>query len=159
TVCNQGNQFGSAPVDLVISRDAILDPFAIPPSGDMLQNGTFISLDQTECTTVSLNGFANVPPPPPGQPFTPLTNVFVGAIADGPHNLIEMDEHNNSLSRILSIGNSADFTARINQAPAAVQPSSNFNATVTVCNQGTTGASTPVDLVLSTDSAINLPPP
>ncbi|QRN96631.1 hypothetical protein JRI60_47855 [Archangium violaceum] len=121
TVCNQGNAL-SAPshVDFLFSTDATLS------QQDVFLGG--IPVDQLApgaCATLS----QQVPVPP--------ENGFLGAIVDGPNVLPELREDNNtSAASALVTGFGPDLTVTSVKAPPSTMPGNPFEATVTVCNQG-----------------------
>lgn len=160
TVCNQGNQPGSTPVDVVISRDTTFNPLAPPPVDDVLLGGQGTQfLSPGQCQTLSFNVPAITPPPLPGPPST-SSSFNLGAVADVFGGMPELDKQNNaSAPRPISIGFGSDLTVSMVSAPTAATPGATLNTQVTVCNQGTSFGGAPVDLVLSLDPVIALPPP
>ena len=144
TACNRGNQPGSAPVDLVLSTDKVFDPTA----GDRLLGGTFLSLTPGQCTTVPVNASAS--PPGPGSTF------FLGAVADLPRGVPELDESNNASPALaFNIGFAPDFVITAAKAPPSADIGATFTTQVTVCNRGTAPGPAPITVILSTDNTIS----
>src|SRR5690242_10648101 len=54
-----------------------------------------------------------------------------------------------------ALGGPPDFVVTALEGPTSAWPGNGINLSVSVCNQGETGASTGVDLFLSTDTTIN----
>lgn len=156
TVCNQGNQFGSAPVDVVVSRDSTFRPFTFP-NDDLLLGGQPVSLSPGQCQTLNINVTANLPPPPP--PGTPPSNlVFLGAIVDGPGFIIELDKTNNSsVPKQVAFASGPDFSVSVAAPPSSTLPNTPFNLVATVCNVGTSQGTPQMEAVLSTDATLSLP--
>ncbi|HEY8210992.1 MAG TPA: CARDB domain-containing protein, partial [Myxococcaceae bacterium] len=142
TVCNQGTLGTSVTVmEVFFSTDATIT------ASDLL-GGSFPPapfLDAGACATLS----ANVPAPPSGT-------YYAGAIADRPGIVPELIETNNATAgNRLAVGNGADFVISSLSAGVAAFPGGSVQVAVTVCNQGTLGASAPVDLYFSTDAFIS----
>jgi subtilase family serine protease len=136
TVCNQGTQMAPFQVDLFASLDGQIS------TADFLVGGSGgPSLAPGQCSTVNVSG----PAPGPGL-YT------LGAIADAPQMVMEFFEDNNTgAGGLLGVGNGPDFTVSAVSGPPSAMGGQQFQAQVTVCNQGTSGASTVVDLALSPD--------
>jgi hypothetical protein len=158
TVCNRGNLPGSAPVDLVVSRDQRFAPLAPPPVDDALLGGQGTQhLFPGDCQTLLFEVTASVPPPIPGPPNM-STSFFLGAVTDLFGVLPELDENNNaSAPRPVAIGFGPDLTVTLTSAPTVALPGGRLDAQATVCNQGTAPGTGAVDLVLSLDALIALP--
>lgn len=142
TYCNLGTQSGSAPVDLYFSTDSTItstDFFAgsLPP-GPMLSPGG--------CYTQTVSAWA----PPDGV-------YWVGAIADRYNSIIELIEDNNAFAGTkIGVGYGPDLIVTQVSAPPSITPGSALNVTTTVCNQGTSSGSAPVDVMISNDASIGL---
>jgi subtilase family serine protease len=149
TVCNQGTVNGGTEVQLVLSEDTdILFSYESPPYGqDLPLNSFYVQLAAGQCRTeqVELSVWA------------PDDGVwYLGAIADPGRYQPELIETNNArASKPMGIGYRADHFIQSVSTPASVTPGQQFMASVTVCNQGTVGSSTEVQLVLSEDTDIH----
>jgi hypothetical protein len=74
--------------------------------------------------------------------------------------LAELIETNNvGPAALIGIGAAPDFVVKEVKGPPSVTRGGQFTAAVTICNQGTTSGSTQIDLVLSRDATIAVPPP
>ncbi|HYV49823.1 MAG TPA: CARDB domain-containing protein [Myxococcaceae bacterium] len=140
TVCNQGTQFGTTPLDLFFSTDATITTsdlmaWSFPPEN--LQPGA--------CVTKT----ATVGAPPQGT-------YWVGGIADRWNGTLELAEDNNAKAgTVLVVGYGADFVVTSITAAPSATPGSTTQVTATLCNQGTQGAGAPlVELFFSTDTTI-----
>ncbi len=151
TVCNKGNQPGSTPIDLVLSPDSTIN--VTGPTPDRLVGNAFSgTLAPGQCSTLTAQGNAS----PPGLEGA----YFFAAVADVFNGVAELDESNNiSPKPLIGIGFAPDFVVTAVTGPASALLGAPFTAQVTVCNRGTTPASTPVDVLLSTDSTIVVPVP
>lgn len=155
TVCNQGNQFGTAPIDVVVSRDQVFAPFSFP-NDDLVLGSTFVTLAPAQCQALSINAFGGLPPAQPGSPAGDV--FFLAAVADARGIVPELDEGNNtSASRRIAIAHGPDFTVSVTTSPSAALPSMPFTLTATVCNAGTTAGSPQLAVVLSNDATLALP--
>jgi subtilase family serine protease len=141
TVCNQGTQAGSTPLDLYFSTDATIT------TSDVIVSGFPPStvLDPGACVTQSATVYA----PPQGT-------YYVGAIADSFNWTTELLEDNNArASAPLSVGYGPDYVVTSVTAAPTATPGGNVSVTAVVCNQGTQGASPPgLDLFFSRDATI-----
>lgn len=143
TVCNQGTSGGSSTyLKLFQSSDAIVtvaDPRIAESSVPPLTPG--------QCAAVSLVASA----------LGPDGLYTLGAIVDPGNSQYELRENNNvHVGGRLGVGSRPDLVVTQVRGPANVAPSASFNASVTVCNQGTApsgGFNT--DLALSADTTIN----
>ena len=147
-VCNQGTYGGGTSVDVFLSADT-----AITQGDGFVGSAQVPNLNPGECTTVTVNGPAY---PPPGSPMDRA--YYLGAIVDRYASMPELIETNNTLAgSLVGIGNKPDFTATSVTGPASAVPGSPLSATVVVCNQGTSGGSTQVEVLLSPDAVIAAP--
>jgi len=140
TVCNQGTQSGTTPLDLFFSTDATITTSDLPAWSFPPEN-----LQPGACATKTATAGA----PPQGT-------YWVGAIADAYNTTPELAEDNNAKAgTLLVVGFGADFVVTsITSAPSAT-PNGQVQVTATLCNQGTQGAGPPVvELFLSTDTTI-----
>jgi hypothetical protein len=137
TVCNQGTAGGEASVGLFLSADAEVSP------ADRQFAGDFIGLlEPGQCATRELSGWLEAPSE---EPFS------LGAIVAPEDWRPEVNESNNTyVHGLLGIGVEADFIVTDVTAPANGRPGEAFNASVTVCNQGTAPGQTDVELMLAT---------
>ncbi|WP_437902727.1 CARDB domain-containing protein [Sorangium sp. So ce327] len=142
TVCNQGTQpsYGTQ-VDLLLSADATLT-LADSPAG----NGPVPYLDPGQCATVTF----------PATAYVPDGAYHLGAIVDRFDWIPELIETNNAeVSAMIGIGNWPDLIVSAVSGPPSAMPGSGFDASVTVCNQGTQPSyGTDVALYLSADATI-----
>ncbi len=148
TVCNQGTMGDSADVELYLSSDATITPATPPgPPTDQPLGMLYASyLNPGQCQTLSQSVSAWVPSEGAW---------YLGAVADPYNNRPELIEDNNTLAGTrMGVGNKADFIVTSVKGPASVTPGQQFTATVTVCNQGTMGDYTDVELYLSSDATI-----
>ncbi|SEU17964.1 CARDB domain-containing protein [Stigmatella erecta] len=153
TVCNQGTQSDSTWVEVFLSADTVITP-AQPPvvTPDFPLGGTSTDfLAPGQCQTLSVSGPAWSPTP---------GAYYLGAVVDPQNDWPELIKDNNTLvgSRI-GIGSRADFLVTAITGPKSAQEGQSITTSVTVCNQGTQGDSTQVEVVLSADTLISASPP
>ncbi|WP_309895417.1 CARDB domain-containing protein [Archangium sp.] len=154
TVCNQGTMGDSTDVELYLSSDAVITP-AVPPGPPTDQPVGMVPvgyLNPGQCQTSSLSSNAYVPSEGAW---------YLGAVADPGNYRPELfDDNNTRVGTRMGVGNKADFVVTSVIGPTSVRTSQSFTATVTVCNQGTMGDSTDVELYLSSDAVITpaMPP-
>ncbi|MDC0677544.1 CARDB domain-containing protein [Sorangium atrum] len=142
TVCNQGTQTSyGAQVELLLSADANLT-LTDSPAG----NGPVPYLDPGQCATVTF----------PASAYVPDGAYHLGAIVDRDNWIPELIETNNAeVSALLGVGYLPDLIASAIAGPPSALPGSGFDASVTVCNQGTQPSyGADVDLYLSVDATI-----
>ncbi|WP_437581624.1 CARDB domain-containing protein [Sorangium sp. So ce887] len=141
TVCNQGTTPGDSLVELRLSADAALtatDAHAGSAHTPYLAPG--------QCAAVTI----------PASAYVPDGAYHLGAIVD-PHGWFqELIETNNATSGdLIGVGSWPDLVVAAVSGPPSLMPGSGFDASVTVCNQGTTPSyGVGVDLRLSSDEAI-----
>ncbi|WP_224361111.1 CARDB domain-containing protein [Hyalangium versicolor] len=148
TVCNQGTVGGSAPVEVYLSADATITPNGpTGPSPDsFLGSAAPQYLTAGQCKAVVVQGPAYVPAD---------GAYYLGAVVDGQNSLAELIEDNNTKAGTrLGIGSKPDFIVTAVTGPASATSGQQLTASVTVCNQGTQGGSTGVEVYLSTDTTI-----
>ncbi|WP_437739822.1 CARDB domain-containing protein [Sorangium sp. So ce1504] len=142
TVCNQGTQpsYGTQ-VELLLSADATLT-IADSPAG----SGPAPYLDPGQCATVTF----------PASAYVPDGAYHLGAIVDRDNWVPELIETNNAeVSAVIGVGNWPDLIVSAVSGPPSAMPGSGFDASVTVCNQGTQPSyGSDVELYLSDDAAI-----
>ncbi|HYH98473.1 CARDB domain-containing protein, partial [Hyalangium sp.] len=148
-VCNQGTESGSTDVQLVLSGDATIrfSP-ELPPGEQDLPLASFSAgpLSPGECQTQEVELSL--------QPSR-LGTWYLGAVADSANAVPEFFEDNNTrASKPVGIGSKADFIIQAVSGPPSVLPGALFTAEVTVCNQGTSGGSADVVVLLSEDTSI-----
>jgi hypothetical protein len=158
TACNQGTAPGGASVDLVLSADeAFLPPAPDEPSGpaaDQVVGGAFFQLQAGACATQTVQGQARLPAPGTDGAY------HLGAVADLERTLPELIETNNaSPATLIGVGVRPDFVVTAAKGPSSAPWGSLFPVKVTACNRGTASGSAQVDLVLSADAIIQVPPP
>lgn len=158
TMCNQGTQPGSAPLELFLSQDTVIVP-PVPPSTstDVFAGYVNVSwLEPGQCRTESVQATANVPTEGTWYP---------GAVMNPQRNTTELLYDNNTRAGArMGVGLRPDFVVTAVTAPNSALPGSPLNVTATVCNQGTQPGSASVDWYLSQDTVItpspsNTPPP
>ncbi|MDC0711305.1 CARDB domain-containing protein [Stigmatella sp. ncwal1] len=152
TVCNQGTREGSTNVDLYLSKDAVITPEGPQsgPSTDYRVGSESLSwLEPGQCQTLTVRGSAG------GSSSDGA--YYLGAVVDPWNNALELIEDNNTkVGSRVGVGDATDFVVTQVTSPPNVQPGQSFNAAVTVCNQGTRGGDTLVELYLSQDTIITL---
>ncbi|MDY7230220.1 CARDB domain-containing protein [Hyalangium rubrum] len=157
TVCNQGTEYGSTEVQLVLSEDTTIRfSYGGPPYNQDMPIGSLYSgpLEPGQCRTQQLQTSAH-----PQQ----YGGWYLGAVADPGNSHEELIESNNTkASALMGVGHGPDYVIQAVSVPASVVPDQSFTASVTVCNQGTEYGNTEVQLVLSADTDIrfsyNAPP-
>ncbi|WP_438014371.1 CARDB domain-containing protein [Sorangium sp. So ce315] len=142
TVCNQGTQPAhGTQVELRLSPDAIVT------AADVLAGGGPVPhLEPGQCTAVSF----------PAYPEVTDGAYHLGAIVDPYGSVPELIEGNNTAAgAVIGVGYRPDLIVSTVSAPPSALPGSGFEATVTVCNQGTTPSyGTALELRLSPDDTI-----
>ncbi|WP_437323392.1 CARDB domain-containing protein [Sorangium sp. So ce381] len=142
TVCNQGTQTSyGAQVELLLSADATLTS-ADSPAG----SGPVPYLDPGQCATVTF----------PASAYVSDGAYHLGAIVDRNNWIPELIETNNAaVSAVIGVGYLPDLIVSAVDGPPSAMPGSGFDASVTVCNQGTQPSyGADVDLYLSADATI-----
>ncbi|WP_437775088.1 CARDB domain-containing protein [Sorangium sp. So ce1097] len=142
TVCNQGTtpSHGGG-VDVVLSADRAITPFDVPAG-----SGHVPDLSPGQCASVAV----------PASAYVPDGVYHLGAIVDPAGSLVELIETNNaSAGRAIGVGHAPDLVVSAVSGPPSVLPGEPFDASVTVCNQGTqTSYGTNVELFLSADATL-----
>ncbi|WP_437275108.1 CARDB domain-containing protein [Sorangium sp. So ce375] len=142
TVCNQGTQtsYGTQ-VELLLSADA-----ALTAADSHAGNGPVPYLDPGQCATVTF----------PASAYVPDGAYHLGAIVDRDNWVPELIETNNAeASAMIGVGNWPDLIVSAVSGPPSALPGSGFDASVTVCNQGTQPSyGTGLELYLSADATI-----
>lgn len=162
TVCNQGTSYaGSSDVELQFSTKAHLDmprwygPGAPFPETQAHAGMVSVpSLAAGQCATLAATGHGQRP-----LAATPDQPLYLGALIDVWDNTTELREDNNTfVSGLVGVGDRPDFVITAIQAPSSVLPNDTFQATVTVCNQGTRpSGGNSVELHLSTEPEVVMP--
>ncbi|OJT27092.1 hypothetical protein BO221_03625 [Archangium sp. Cb G35] len=142
TVCNQGNVLSGTSVELFLSQDAVFTR-----EQDWSLGGVSVgALSPGACATVPLTARNSLPAD--GE-------YYLGAIVDVPNSVPELIETNNTYTAgRMGIGSRPDLTITKLTGPAYAPLGSSFDASVTVCNQGTAPGGAFVDLLLSKDAVI-----
>ncbi len=163
TVCNQGTQAGSTQVELYLSTDATIavPVSSLPPyvQDALVSSAPTDHLVPGQCQVVSMTGSADPNPSPPGG-----NAYYLGAAVDPQTSRLELIEDNNTRAgNRIGVGTGADFVVSAVTGPVSAEHSQQITASVKVCNQGTQGGGTHVELYLSTDTTIvarvpSLPP-
>ncbi|MBZ4422977.1 CARDB domain-containing protein [Myxococcus sp. RHSTA-1-4] len=148
TVCNQGSREGHAEVSVYLSADTVITPaFASGDGPDILSGHSPLDrLEPGQCQTVTIPGFMGVPME---------GTYYLGAAVDTRQFETEQREDNNTwVGNRIGVGYRPDFVVTSVTGPGGVEPHQQFNASVTVCNQGTEPGYTEVELFLSADEVI-----
>jgi subtilase family serine protease len=156
TVCNQGTQGDSTNVEVYLSADANIRPPMPPnpPEDSPVGMVPVPYLYPGQCTTVSVSGYANVPYPGGDGAY------YLGAVVDPFNSRPELNEANNARSGYrMGVGNRSDMVVTTVTGPASAMPGQSITVQATVCNQGTQGDSTNVEVYLSADANIRPPTP
>ncbi|MEL7370585.1 MAG: CARDB domain-containing protein, partial [Myxococcota bacterium] len=144
TVCNQGTDFsGATDVLVYASTDAVIDT---SPTGDFVAGGASVpALQAGKCALVTTMLF-----PPPGPPGA----FNLGAIVDPANFVTELvDTNNTKIFGPFGFGSGPDLAVTDVVTPPSADGA--FNASVTVCNQGTVPSGPDsVTLYASTDALI-----
>jgi hypothetical protein len=152
TLCNQGTDYGSPMVHLVLSQDTNIQLSNGPQPEDHPLAPVYVGyLNPGQCTTTQV--YANAYAPQNG-PW------YLGAIIEGnSYGAPELRTDNNTRASDspTSIGYGTDFVVKSVKGPASAYPGQSFTATVTLCNEGTDSGSPMARLVLSRDTNIQLP--
>ncbi|WP_437807477.1 CARDB domain-containing protein [Sorangium sp. So ce1078] len=142
TVCNQGTtpSYGSG-VDVVLSTDQAITPLDAPAG-----SGYVPDLSPGQCASVVV----------PASAYVPDGAYHLGAIVDPASSLVELIETNNaSAGSVIGVGFGPDLIVSAVSGPPSVLPGGGFDASVTVCNQGTQASyGTHVELRLSADATV-----
>ncbi|WP_437756342.1 CARDB domain-containing protein [Sorangium sp. So ce1389] len=141
TVCNQGTIPGYSMVELRLSADAM-----ITETDAHAGSAPTPYLDPGHCAAVTIHTTA----------YVPNGAYHLGAIVDPYGWQPELIETNNATAGdLIGVGHGSDLIASAVSGPPSLMPGSGFNASVTVCNQGTIPSyGVGVDLLLSSDGAI-----
>ncbi len=148
SVCNQGTQGGSAPLEVYLSADTTITPHGPSgPSPDSFVGYTSSPfLNPGQCQSLTVQGPASVPSEGP---------YYLGAIVDPQNSQPELIEDNNTRAgNRMGVGYKPDFIVSSVTGPASATPGQQITATVSVCNQGTQGGSAPLEVYLSADTTI-----
>ncbi len=148
SVCNQGTQGGSAPLEVYLSADTTITPHG--PSGPSPDSFVgYVSspfLNPGQCQSLTVQGPAFVPSEGP---------YYLGAIFDSQNSLPELIEDNNTRAGThMGVGYKPDFVVSSVSSTASVTQGQTFTVTVTACNRGTQGGSAPIEVYLSADATI-----
>jgi subtilase family serine protease len=156
TVCNAGTE-PSAPtlLELYLSLDT-----SLTPGQSLIGSLNLSSLQPGQCVIRDMTGGASIPPGATGNEGA----YYLGAIVDPYQSEPELREDNNAfIGGLLGVGNRPDLVVTAVTGPDSVRVGDTFTAQITVCNQGTepSGANGQalVDLYLSVDTALTVPPP
>jgi hypothetical protein len=151
TVCNQGTLDGITEVQLVLSEDTdIRFSHSGPQFGQDQPLAHFSTgiLMAGQCMTQQVETYAW--PPHMGA-------WYLGAVADPRDTELEFFENNNTrASALMGIGYDSDHFIQVLAAPVSVTMGQPYEATVEVCNQGTSSSPVDVQLVLSEDTDIRI---
>ncbi|WP_437630570.1 CARDB domain-containing protein [Sorangium sp. So ce854] len=142
TVCNQGTtpSHGGG-VDVVLSSDQAITPLDVPAG-----SGHVPDLSPGQCASVAV----------PASAYVPDGAYHLGAIVDPAGSLVELIETNNaSAGSVIGVGFGPDLIVSAVSGPPSVFPGGGFDASVTVCNQGTQASpGTHVELRLTADETV-----
>lgn len=141
TVCNQGTlPSDTARLDLLLSSDETITPADFP-----LGEGYVLSLSPGQCVSETIAAHA----------YVPAGTYTLGAIVDAFDWALELIETNNAAGGEIGIGDQPDLIVSSVSGPPSVMPFGYFDASVTVCNQGTQPShGSNVELRLSADAII-----
>jgi hypothetical protein len=144
-VCNQGTRGGSTDVELYFSEDEVITPGG-PMGGDYPLGMVYVGwLEPGQCISRQVQAYS----------WVPQGVFYLGAYVDPYRNWLELQEDNNAFTGSRTgVGNEPDFVVTEVKGPASVRPGESFMASVKVCNQGTRGGSTDVELYFSEDAVI-----
>ena len=122
-VCNDSNNYASATdLQLSFSSDTTIDPMD-PLAG----NGWLQGLDPHQCADILINGWS---------PYSPTSEQYLTAVVDPMNTVIEDDESNNGfIGPAIGLGLGPDLVVTHIDTPLVA--GTGFEATATVCNQGT----------------------
>ena len=166
-VCNQGTEatngyYPGTVVELFLSADATV-PMPAPGQPSDMPIAS-VNLDQPlypgQCVTERVLTSAGFPPDGTGDGA-----YYLAAAVDTAHAEQELREDNNGLvGGLMGLGHRSDLVVTGLSGPASVRPGQNFQATVTVCNQGTSSTNgyypqARLELFLSMDTELTLPDP
>ncbi|WP_309243013.1 CARDB domain-containing protein, partial [Hyalangium versicolor] len=152
TVCNRGTQGGSVDVEVYLSADEFIHPNTSPGVSEDSYVGSAFSeyLTPGQCRTVPVSGSAQSPEPGSEGAY------YVGAVADPHEGRPELIEDNNALAGYrMGVGYGPDFVITSVTGSASAEEGQRMTAQVTVCNRGTRGSYTDVEVYLSADDVIN----
>ncbi len=132
-----------------------------PTAGATLRGPVTLRASATNVSAVQFLVDGNPVSPPVPTPFTAPFNA--DSLPFGPHTLTAVGTTTTgtitsapvAFTTAPSVG--PDFTVTITSAPAIVAPGEFFTTQLNVCNAGTVGGSTSVELFLSTDNVITSP--
>ncbi|WP_441292620.1 CARDB domain-containing protein [Sorangium sp. KYC3313] len=142
TVCNQGTtQSYGSDIAVVLSSDQAITPFDAPAGG-----GHVPGLSPGQCASVAV----------PANAYVPDGAYHLGAVVDPGGSLLELIETNNAAAgSLIGVGHGPDLLVSAVSGPPSVFPGGGFDASVTVCNQGTqTSYGTHVELRVSADATV-----
>lgn len=159
TVCNVGTDPAmDVRADVLLSTEASLAASQVPgsPTESFVGQAQAPGLDAGRCVTLPVSGVSY--PPPAFQPGAPL---YLGARVDGMQSVPELRDDNNTLTQgIVGVGDGPDLVVRSLKGPANLPDSYSFPVEAQVCNvgTGTLYGSARLELVLSTEATVTLPP-
>ncbi|MFP2927839.1 CARDB domain-containing protein [Pyxidicoccus sp. 3LG] len=168
-VCNQGTEpthSGSSSVELYLSMDTALTSPSTwgsgsPPTDQRMIGSAYVpQLQPGQCVSLSVDATADGPLDAQWE----QTSLYLGAIVDAQQAEQELREDNNAyVSGLMGVGHEPDLVVTEVRGPASRNHGDSFDATVTVCNQGTESTgnwfSQPrVELYLSRDTTVTPPP-
>ncbi|WP_224250198.1 CARDB domain-containing protein [Hyalangium gracile] len=152
TVCNQGTRPDIASVEVYFSVDQVIRPYRPednPPEDGFVGSVSTGELYPGQCATVSVEGYAQPPPPEVEGPY------YVGVIVDPYNHRPELNEDNNvHVGYRMGVGHQTDFVVTSVTGPFSAQNGQSITPQVTVCNRGTQIGLTDVEVYLSADEII-----
>ncbi|WP_426754536.1 CARDB domain-containing protein [Myxococcus sp. Y35] len=163
SVCNQGTQASAnnTQVELHFSTEPrlVIPPEysthgSLPANQALINIATLPALEADDCLTLDVPAYAN---PPPAAPEG--SALYLGAIVDVHQQNAELRTDNNTyVGGLVGVGSRADLVITAITGPTSIHANANFQANVTVCNQGTMPSNdTRLDMYLSTTSQLAMP--
>ncbi|SEU35811.1 CARDB domain-containing protein [Stigmatella erecta] len=153
SVCNQGTEGGETDVALYLSEDKAITASTPEQPGDALVAPPRPAgwLEPGQCRALSLNAYVD---------GVSAGAYYLGAAVNGHHGSPELIADNNTkVGGRFGVGAGADFVVTQVSGPTSADQFTEFNASVTVCNQGTREGSTQVEVYLSTDTTLTVAHP
>jgi subtilase family serine protease len=145
-------------MDTALTPPSTQGPGTQPPDQRMIGGQSLPPLSAGQCTRLTLNAYAQMPPASMGEGA-----FYLGAIVDAYQQEQELREDNNTfISGLIGVGYRSDLVVTQVSGPANLRHGDPFTATVKVCNQGTEPTSgwnggPRVELYLSMDEELNPP--
>ncbi|WP_257460614.1 CARDB domain-containing protein [Archangium lipolyticum] len=150
TVCNQGTRYGSASVDVVLSKDTTIDWPDSSGGDDFFLGSVFAYLSPGTCETRPLTSSVSV--------SVPEGVYHVGTLIRSGGREQELITSNDTYrGGRVGVGYQPDLVIEAVSLPARLQPGASISGSATVCNRGLQRASSHVVLVLFKDESPSVP--